>query len=120
MLLLVGAVMLAVLGLSGAALAEASPCPLPDEIARSTACEVTADGQAVPVMDTAVNLSRTWTSRPVTTTAPVARIRTEGETAFACASWRGDPERGRQTPVAGHRPAIEGTRSPLRFPGPRR
>jgi polygalacturonase len=119
MLLLVGAVMLAVLGLSGAALAEASPCPLPDEIARSTACEVTADGQAVPVMDTAVNLSRTWTSRPVTTTAPVARIRTDGETAICVRFVGAAIQSAVVRPLSlGIVPASEGATVAFTLPGP--
>ncbi|MCE5344597.1 MAG: hypothetical protein LLF96_13580, partial [Eubacteriales bacterium] len=75
-----GVVMALMLGFCAAALAEAKPYPLPEEIARSTACEVTVDGLIVPVMDTAVNLTRIWTSRPVTTTSPVARFEITGTT----------------------------------------
>ncbi len=51
---------------------------MPDEIPRSKSCEVMANGEAIPVMDTRVNLSRTWTSRPLTTTAPVTWLELDG------------------------------------------
>lgn len=76
--LLWGFTMSLLLCLSSTAIAKTVPYPLPETIARSQACEVTVDGVAVPVMDTAVNLSRTWTSRPVTTTAPVAWLTLDG------------------------------------------
>jgi len=73
-----GAALLLTMLLAGAAAAQSAGYPLPEEIPPSAACEVTVDGAAVPVMDTAVNLSRTWTSRPLTTTAPVARLLLDG------------------------------------------
>jgi len=58
--------------LSSTALAQTATYPLPEAIARSKTCDVKVDGISIPVMDTAVNLTRMWTSRPITTTAPVA------------------------------------------------
>lgn len=51
---------------------------MPDAMPRSAACRVWADGQELTVIDTAVNLSRVWTSRPATTTAPVVRFGVDG------------------------------------------
>lgn len=73
-----GVTMALLLGVATAAAAQTEPYPLPGEIARSQTCEVTADGVPIPVMDTAVNLTRTWTSRPMTTTAPVAWLTLDG------------------------------------------
>lgn len=47
---------------------------MPDAMPRSAACQVWVDGQELPVIETAVNLVRTWTSRPTTTTAPYAHF----------------------------------------------
>jgi hypothetical protein len=47
---------------------------VPDAMPHSAACRVWVDGEELAVIDTAVNLLRTWTSRPTTTTAPVTRF----------------------------------------------
>ncbi len=44
----------------------------PMNIPESKACKVTIDGQPLSVIDTAVNHQRTWTSRPMLDTTPVA------------------------------------------------
>lgn len=59
--------------------------PMPDALPRSAACAVQVDGVDVPVIDTAVNLSRMWTSRPMTTTAPVAFVTVDGACEVAVA-----------------------------------
>ncbi|MBE0601153.1 MAG: hypothetical protein IH607_05145, partial [Firmicutes bacterium] len=51
---------------------------MPDGMPVSTACRVWVDGQELRVIDTAVNLTRVWTSRPPTTTAPVVRFGIDG------------------------------------------
>ena len=51
---------------------------MPEEMPVSASCEVWVDGQALTVIDTAVNLTRVWTSRPMTTVAPVVRFGLEG------------------------------------------
>lgn len=68
------ATMLLCLGFAAAACAQGAAYPLPEALPRSAACSVRVNGVETPVIDTAVNLSRTWTSRPVTTTAPVAWV----------------------------------------------
>lgn len=44
----------------------------PVNIPQSEACNVWIEGQPLTVMDTAVNHTRTWTSRPMLSTTPVA------------------------------------------------
>ena len=51
---------------------------MPDAMPVSASCRVWADGQELTVIDTAVNLTRVWTSRPPTTVAPVVRFGLEG------------------------------------------
>ncbi|NLO84000.1 MAG: hypothetical protein GX096_01015 [Clostridiales bacterium] len=72
-------VMLAVFALGQGALAETKSYALPNAVMPSSSCIVSADEAALPVMDTAVNLSRIWTSRPQTTTAPVAWLELDGD-----------------------------------------
>lgn len=47
---------------------------MPDVMPESASCRVWVDGQEAAVIDTAVNLTRVWTSRPPTTLSPVVRF----------------------------------------------
>ncbi len=51
---------------------------MPDAMPVSASCRVWVDGQELTVIDTAVNLTRVWTSRPPTTLAPVVRFGLDG------------------------------------------
>lgn len=62
-----GTALLLALGAAGA-----KSVPLTEALPRSAVCTVTVGGENVPVIDTAVNLNRTWTSRPMLTSTPVA------------------------------------------------
>lgn len=62
--------------------AQAQPCPIPEGIAPSAICEVTMDGQPVMTQDTRVNLRRIWTSRPMTTMAPVCCVAMQEKAEF--------------------------------------
>ncbi|GHU71323.1 hypothetical protein AGMMS49992_05130 [Clostridia bacterium] len=73
--ILLALLLVTALGLAfGAARAEVVTTPLPLELQRSQTCAVTANGINVDVVDTAVNHWRTWTSRPMLDTTPVAWI----------------------------------------------
>ena len=56
---------------------------IPKEMPISASCRVFVDGQEATVMDTAVNLTRVWTSRPPTTLAPVVRFAMDGTAKLA-------------------------------------
>ena len=71
---------------------------IPGAMPRSASCRVWVDGQEAIVIDTAVNLLRTWTSRPNTTAAPVVRFGMEGALhLFAEAPDAGIPSGGNVT-----------------------
>lgn len=80
--LLISLILLLLLTIQGAT-AEINEYTLPDSIPRSETCSVTVDGIALPVMETTVNLSRTWTSRPFTTTAPITRFEMDSPTSVS-------------------------------------
>jgi len=68
------ALMLICLFVPPSACAEVVPVPLPESMPRSARCAAVADGVALEVVETAVNLNRRWESRPRTQTAPVAWV----------------------------------------------
>ena len=55
----------------------------PINIPESKVCKVTIDGQPLSVIDTAVNHQRTWTSRPILDTTPVALFSMGGPVSVA-------------------------------------
>ncbi len=78
------------------------------------ACTATVEGQALPLLSTAVNPSRTWTSRPQLSRAAVGVFALEGEAEVAL-TYREPVESAVVRPLSlGIQPVVEGSR--VRFP----